>query len=399
MTRRCLFTKPSAVDIINNVMKKICITFRNISIAAIFVAASALSLTSCGKKSKESENTEPPAIEVEEAISDSVVLYETLPGSIMSAGKVNVVARVNGKILAQHFKPGQYVKKGQVLFTIESQTYRNTVERASAQLATARSQHDYYSKQTKAMKKALEADAVSRLQVDQAESNLAQATASIREAEAALSTARENLAHCSVTAPSSGYISAPVYDVGNYVSGEGAAVTLATIVDNANLEAVFSVSDSQYEKLQGTSDSFSNIIYRQIPLKFREKLPNNYTADLYYASPSVDEATGTLLLKGKVNNIDNELKDGMYVTVSLPTGTDPHAVLVKDASIGSDQLGSYMFTVDDSSVVRRTSVVTGNIYQDSLRVIASGIKPGERYVTKALLKVHAGEKIKPVITK
>lgn len=338
-------------------------------------------------------------VQVAEAIEDSVVLYKTLPGMISTESKVNVVARVNGKILAQHYRPGQYVTKGQKLFTIESTTYRNAVDRASAALATARSQHEYYTKQTAALKKALEADAVSRIQVVQAESNLAQAAASIREAEAALSTARENLSYCTVTAPASGYISEQTLDPGNYVSGEGAAVTLATIVDNSNLSAVFSISDSEYEKIQSIASGFNGKLYTDVPLSFKEHLRNSYSADLYYQAPSVDMNTGTLLLKGKVKNKDNELRDGMYVTVSLPTGTDPHAVLVKDAAIGSDQIGSYLYTVNDSSVVKRTSVVTGGLYHDSLRIISSGIKPGERYVTKALLKVRAGEKIKPVLTK
>jgi multidrug efflux pump subunit AcrA (membrane-fusion protein) len=102
------------------------------------------------------------------------------------------------------------------------------------------------------------------------------------------------------------------------------------------------------------------------------------------------------MLKGKVKNIDNELKDGMYVTVSLPYGKMPKAILVKDASIGTDQLGNYLYLVNDSNKVVYAPIEVGEIFRDSLRVVTKGVKAGDRYVTKALLTVRAGETVKPV---
>lgn len=363
-------------------------------------AAICISLTGCGsKKGTDADSKAPLKVQVAEAVVDSVVLYKTVPGTIQSANMANVVARTNGKILTQNYTGGQYVNRGQVLFTLESTTYRDAVRRAEASLATALSQRDYYSKQLAAMQKAYEADAVSRMQVVQAESNLAQAEASVMDAQAALSTARENLSHCTVTAPMSGYITESVIDAGNYVSGDGSAVTLATIYDNSALQAQFSISDSEYEKIVSNTGGLSDSLFRSVPLTFREKMRHDYTTDLYYASPSVDGNTASIQLTGNLTNRDNELRNGMYVSVSLPYGVAPHAILVKDASLGSDQLGNYLFTVDKDNKVRRTPVEVGDLYQDSLRIITSGIAPGERYVTKALLKVRAGETIDPVLTK
>lgn len=113
----------------------------------------------------------------------------------------------------------------------------------------------------------------------------------------------------------------------------------------------------------------------------------------------MNTATGTILLKGTVRNIDNELKDGMYVTVRLPYGVNPKAVLVNDASIGTDQLGKYVYVVNDSNKVVYTHIEVGELYQDSLRIVNSGLKGGEKYVTKALLTVRNGEEVKPVLQK
>lgn len=375
------------------------LTGRSLLYISLLTAVTAFAAGCDRKKDKNAAQHEVPAIQVAEATVDSVVLYKTLPGIIQSATTTNVVARVNGKVLSKNFTGGDYVRSGQTLYTIESTTYRNAVESAQASLASARSQYDYYTKQLAAMRKALEADAVSKMQVSQAENNLQQAASSISEAQAQLSTARENLSHCTVTAPSSGYISETRIDAGNYVSGEGEAVVLATIYDNDNLRAEFSISDSQYEELIGGMGGITAQVYRDVPLSFREPLQNGYTADLYYESPSIDQSTGSLSLVGTLTNKDNELKNGMYVTVSLPYDVNPRAVLVKDASLGSDQLGYYLYTVDSDNKVHHTPVKVGGVYQDSLRVVTSGIEPGQRYVTKALLNVRPGETIRPVMTK
>lgn len=352
----------------------------------------------CKKEHKEApEGT--PSVSVAEAYTDSVTLYKTIPGTLVAGNKTDVVARVNGTILSKNFTAGQYVSKGQALYTIESTTYRDAVQRAEASLSTAKAQYEYYSKQTAALKKALEADAVSKMQVVQAQSNMEQAAASMRDAQAAISTARDNLSHCVVRAPSSGYITETLLDPGSYVSGEGAAVTLATIYNNSTLDAVFSISDAQYEELHTALGGLSDAIFRNVPLVFSEPLKNTYTTSLFYEAPTVDQSTGTLVMRGKVTNIGNELKDGMYVTVRVPYGEEPKAILVKDAALASDQLGSYLYTVNDSNKIEHTSVQTGDLYQDSLRIITSGIKPGQKYVTKALLTVRPGEKVNPVLTK
>ena len=85
----------------------------------------------------------------------------------------------------------------------------------------------------------------------------------------------------------------------------------------------------------------------------------------------------------------------MYCTVNLPYGSEPEAILVKDASIGTDQLGKYMYVVNDSNKVVYTHIEVGDIYQDSMRLVTKGLKPNARYVTAALLKVRNGMKINP----
>lgn len=370
-----------------------------IPVAAVLLSATAFSLSSCHSKEKKTAEDVIPSIDVALATTDSIVLHKTYPGYLAANQTVEVVGQVDGRLMSKTFESGKYVNKGQVLFTIDPTLYQDAVNRAEAELASAISARDYAKSHYEAVKKALEADAVSKMEVLEAESTYNQAEATIKDCQAALHTARTNLGYCTIQAPMSGYISDSYLSVGNFINGSASPVALAKIYDNTILFAEFEIEDSQYEHIVGKGGGINSPVYRSIPLEFSDKLKHQYTADLWYEAPSVEKGTGTIELKGSVKNMDNELKEGMYVTVSLPYGISPKAVLVKDAALSTDQLGKYLYVVNDSNKVVYTPVETGELYLDSLRVINKGIKAGEKYVTKALLSVRNGEEVKPVVEK
>lgn len=175
-------------------------------------------------------------------------------------------------------------------------------------------------------------------------------------------------------------------------------VTLATVYDNTSMEVTFSIPDGAYIEMF-TGDSRSAMDYSSIPITFSQGLSHDYSGAISYMAPSVNNATGTLELKVKVQNPYNELKDGMYATIALPFRNEPHAMLVKDAAVQTDQRGQYVYVVNSNDMVVYTPLSVGELYHDSLRVVEEGLKPGDRYITKALLKVKPGMKVKPTIAK
>lgn len=352
-------------------------------------------LCSCHKK-EESQGFGIPDIDVAEAFTDSVVLYKTYPGFLESGSNAKVVCQVNGRLLAKHYESGTPVKKGQLLFTIDPTIYADAAAQAEGNYQSAVSACDYAKSHYEAVKKAAESDAVSKMEVLSAESSWEQAKAQVRTTAAALNTARTRLGYCRITAPIDGIISDGTIGDGNYITGEGSPFVMATIYENSKLNAVFEIEDAQYERMVGRTSGINDPIYRHMPLTFRDSLIHEYYADLVYEAPDVNKSTGTILLKGKVENVGKELKNGMYVTVSLPYGRNPRAVLIKDASIGTDQLGRYVYLVNDSNRVVYTPIEVGGLYRDSLRIVNKGIAPGDRYVSKALLTVRNGEHINPV---
>ena len=356
-------------------------------------------ILNCGCSKKEDKKAtgqeQTPEVAVAEPQIDSVTLHKTYPGFIAADTQVDVVGRVSGTLQSVNFQGGQFVNKGQVLFTIESTTYADAAQRAQAALKNALSQKDYCAQRLAAMEKAFASNAVSKMDVVQARNDLNQAEAAISTARVELKDAQVNLSYCTVRAPGSGYITKSNLDPGNFVGGGASPVVLATIYDSRKVTAAFSIEDSQFEALVGGSGGTGSPIYRDVPLEFQEQLPHSYSADLYYTAPNVEKSTGTLLMKGVLDNPYNELKDGMFVSVDLPYGTNPRAILVKTASISTDQRGKFLYVLDKDNKVTYRPVTVGQTYHDTLSIIEQGIQPGERYVTDALLTVRPGMQVKP----
>lgn len=358
---------------------------------AVLVAAA----TSCHSHKDSDGEENLLAVDVAVPMQDSVVLHKTYPGFLISDADANVVARVNGTITAKLYDSGSYVAQGAPLFRIESTTYQAAVNEAEAQLQTALSNNEYCKRQYEAMSKALESDAVSKMDVVQARSNLEQSEAAIKSARAALTNARTMLGYCTVRAPFAGHVSAANYVVGDYVSGEGAPVTLAHIYDDREVLVVFTVEDSRYLEMT-QSQQGKEVDYSHVAVHFGDSVSETFYGPLTYEAPSVTKATGTVELRVTLKNPSGILKNGMYATVDLPYAVEPHALMIKDSAIGTDQLGKYVYAITDSNTVVYTPIKTGDLYNDSLRIVTGGLKPGERYVTEDLMKVRDGMKVKPI---
>lgn len=359
-----------------------------------------IGLAACsGSKSHSDNEKEIASVDVAFPVTDSVVLHKEYPGTLSAHQEVDLVARVNGYLRYSGYAPGSLVKKGTVLFRIEDTQYRDAVNQAKAQLSTAQATNTYATNQYHAMKKALESDAVSQMDVIQAESAMKESAASIQQAKASLQTALTTLGYCTVMAPFTGHISKSVYSDGAYLGGAGSPVKLATIYNDDYVNAYFAIEDAQYLEMINGSDSNDKIDYDHIPVTFSEKLPHTYTGSLNYMSPEIDSSTGTMKLRVRIENPYGELKSGMYAKIQLPYAVAPKAILVKDASIGTDQLGKYLYVVNDSNKVKYTPIEVGELVNDTMRIVTKGITPQSRYVTKALLKVRDGMPVKPVLTK
>ena len=355
-------------------------------------------LTGCKEKKDAGAMKGMPTlvISVAKPIVKDITLTKDYPGYLTTEKTVNLVARVNGTLRSVSYVPGGRVKKGQLLFVIEPTLYNDKVAQAEAELKTAQAQLEYARNNYSRMKEAVKSDAVSQIQVLQSESSVTEGVAAVSNAEAALSTARTNLGYCYVRAPFDGTISKSTVDVGSYVGGSLQPVTLATIYKDDQMYAYFNVADNQWLEMSMNNQQPTKELPKKIMVQLGKEGTESYPATLDYLSPNVDLNTGTLMVRANFDNPQGVLKSGLYVSITLPYGEADHAILVKEASIGTDQLGKFLYAVNDSDIVHYRHIEIGQLINDTLRQVLGGLSPQERYVTEALMKVRDGMKIKPI---
>lgn len=366
---------------------------KSICIIVIFGAL----MTGCAKKGT-SSGMEVLPIEVARPTVKDVTLTREYPGYLTAETTIDVVGRVNGTLLKKNYVSGQRVKKGQTLFVIEPTLYEDVLKQAQAALKTAQANLEYAQNNYERMKEAVKSDAVSRIQFLQAESNVATCEAAVSNAEAQLQTARTNLGYCYVKAPMDGVADLAEYSEGAYISGEGSPVKLTTIYKDDHMYAYFDISDNQYLTYELLRDAKTKIPGEShvVTLSLGADGAKTWQGKLDYISPNVSLTTGTMRLRADLENFDGVLKPGLYVSVNLPYAIADKAILVDNASIGTDQLGKFLYVVNDSNVVNVRHVELGQLLEGNRRIVTSGLSPDERYVTKALLKVRQGMKIQPV---
>ena len=355
-------------------------------------------LTGCKEKKDTGAMKGMPtlAISVAKPIVKDITLTKDYPGYLTTEKTVNLVARVNGTLQSVSYAPGGRVKKGQLLFVIEPTLYNDKVAQAEAELKTAQAQLEYARNNYSRMKEAVKSDAVSQIQVLQSESSVTEGVAAVSNAEAALRTARTNLGYCYVRAPFDGTISKSTVDIGSYVGGSLQPVTLATIYKDDQMYAYFNVADNQWLEMSMNNQQPTKDLPKKIMVQLGKEGTESYPATLDYLSPNVDLNTGTLMVRANFDNPQGVLKSGLYVSITLPYGEADHAILVKEASIGTDQLGKFLYAVNDSDIVHYRHIEIGQLINDTLRQVLGGLSPQERYVTEALMKVRDGMKIKPI---
>lgn len=364
------------------------------NVVAVFITA--LLFLSCQNKDTAGDTASvAPSISVAQALEDSVTLFASYPGYLEAADYVDLVARVSGYQEASRYVAGGRVSKGDTLFIIEPAQYIDAVAQAEAALATAQAEFYYAENNFKRMKDVQNSNAISEIDLIRAEAAYYQSEAAIKTAEAALQSARTQLSYCYVVAPFSGRPTSSTYGNGDYLR---AGEKLATLYRDNKMFAYFSIDDAQYMRLiQNLKNDRTKLAADDVRLSFSEPLPHDYIGHIDYVAPNLDLNTGTLRIRVLVDNPYGELKHGMFTTVHMPYSRREKAIMVRDASIGTDQVGKYIFVVNDSNRVEMRHIEIGEAYQDSMRIVTSGLQPGEMYVTRALQKVREGMTINPVV--
>jgi membrane fusion protein, multidrug efflux system len=363
--------------------------------AAALALAAAVGLAGCGdgRGDAKAQAGPPPAppVSVAAAIEKDVIESDEFPGRVEAIESVGVRARINGYLQSIHFKPGAEVKKGDLLFQIDPRPFEAQVAAAESQISAARSQLDL-ARTELARNEQMWADrATSKREFDDATTRVRTLEAQLKSNEAALATARLNLAYTRVTAPISGRVGKAEITVGNLVQGEMPPSPLLTTVVSINPVYVsFQADEGAY--LKYISGARSGVLAVAVGLADEDGFP--HAGKLEFVDNQIDPASGTVRMRATVDN-SGRFTPGLFARVKLGDTAKPRkAVLVADRAIGTDQSKRYVLVVDAESKAVYREVKIGRLV-DGLRVIESGLKPGEVIVVNGLQRVRPGAPVAP----
>ena len=339
----------------------------------------------------------PPKVEVAPPVQRAITRYLETTGNTAPIKSVDLVARVQGFLQSINYQDGTFVKQGTTLFTIEPETYKLKLDQAQAAevgaQATVKQAEADYKRQVDLVQR----QAVSQATLDTSTSTRDNAQASLQQAQANTRIAEVNYGYTNVTAPFDGIVSSHLVSVGELV-GAASPTQLATIVALDPIYVNFNVNEQDVLRVreEARKRGMTSNDLKQLPVEVGLQTETGFPhkGKLDYASPTLNQSTGTLAVRGVLPNPDRVLLPGFYVRVRVPFDQQQDALLVPDVALGSDQSGRYLLVVNGDNVVEQRKVQTGQLEGD-LRVIESGLKPDDRVVTAGLLRAIPGQKVDP----
>jgi len=339
----------------------------------------------------------PPKVVVAQPLQQQVPLFVELTGNLKAFNEVKLEARVQGFLEQQKYVDGATVKKGDLLFVIQQNTYQAQLDQAKASLeadkaAQANAQVEYTRQSTLGQQQF-----ASQSRVDDAKTKLAQTSAAVLGSQANLEVATINLGYTEVTAPFDGLASRHLVSVGALV-GVAGPTELASVVQIDPIYVYFDVAETVVQRVkealnkQGKTFLDVHDIPVEIGLQIEQGYPHKGVID--YVAPQIDASTGTLQVRGIFENKDYGLLPGMFARVRVPIRRPEPALLIPDTALGTNQLGRYLLVVNKDNVVEQRTVTIGQV-DSGLRVIESGIKPDDWVIIDGIQRAIPSSKVEP----
>jgi RND family efflux transporter MFP subunit len=363
--------------------------------AAVFTAVILVQFAGCsrGETATPTAAAPAPSATVATVVSRQISDFDEFTGRFEAVERVEMRPRVSGYIATVNFVQGREVAKGDVLFVIDPRPYEAELKQAQAQLAQARSQLTLATSEQDRANKLLGAHAISREELESRDAALSQANANVAGAQAAVDTAALNLSFTRVTAPITGVVSRAEITAGNLVTG---GQTLLTTVVSVDPIYVSFQGDEQgflnfmnYARKGGEADVTHPVF---VGLANEEGYPHQ--GAIAFVDNEIDAATGTVRVRGRLENHDRQFTPGMFARVKITSAKTFPALLINDSAVGTDQGLKYVLRVGRDNSVEYRQVKLGPVV-DGLRVVREGLNVGDTIVVNGLQHVRAGMTITP----
>jgi len=368
--------------------------------AAVLLCAFATLVASCGESQKPPAPP-PPAVTVAEPVKRTVTDFDEYVGRFTAVNSVEVRARVSGYLDGVHFKDGQIVKQGDLLFTIDKRPFQNTLDQARANLVQAKSNLSFTESDFTRGQQLVRDKTITDQTFEQRSQAYRNAQAAVSNNEAAVRQAELDIQFTELRAPIDGRIGARQVTSGNLVTGGTAGNTtlLATIVSTDPIYFEFTFDEASYLRFERMSKTEKDIASRggdvKVALKLIDENDFDHPGQMDFIDNVIDRSTGTIRGRAVFTNPNNLFTPGMFARVRVPASPLYEALLLPDAAIGTEQARKLVMTVNAENIVTSKYVALGQLTSDNLRVIKSGLGPDDRVIVNGLMRARAGQKVTP----
>ena len=324
----------------------------------------------------------PPEVDVIAVSRGNATLTQNLPGRVQAYRTAQVRARVEGVIEKRLFVEGSEVRAGAPLFRIDSRTYQATVESARADLAMAKQTVERY-------KPLIEIKAVSQQEFDLA-------SLKVKQSEATLSRAEEDVRNANVPAAISGHIGRALVTEGALV-GKGDATLLATIDQIDRVYVNFTQSGTDLLRLRQAvkSGKLKRVDSVKVELLLEDSSVYPHPGKIFFTDLAVDPSTGAVSLRAEFSNPNREILPGMFVNIRFPEALAENVIRVPQRAVQAGAQGQFVMIVDKDSKAAPLPIKTSGMAGTDF-IVAEGLKGGEQIIINGLQKARPGTVVKPV---
>ena len=350
-----------------------------------------VSAIGCDKAPTKTPEKRSPEVIITTPTVAEVADFEDFTGRLEGLKTVDIRARVTGFVLTAPFHEGDLVHEGDLLFTIDPQTYKADFDLAAANLKLAKADLNLQQKTTARARVLVRQSAMAQEDYDTAMATSEKSQATIEAMAATRDRARLYVDYTRVVAPMTGRISRRFVDPGNLVNADNTILT--TLVHDDQLYAYFDVDERTYLDLIKAAGQTQGLSPTQLHFPALLKLANEeeFTRSglVNFVDNRVNASTGTIRMRAIFTNPGGALRAGLFVRIRLPIGAPYKALLVPDEAIMSDQGRKYVFVDNEKGEAAYKTVTLGQEIK-RLRVVKSGLNKDDRIIVDGLQRIRAG---------
>jgi membrane fusion protein, multidrug efflux system len=376
-------------------------SWRTYAIAAVAVAAAVatyLGLAPHRGNQAAALATPVPQVTVSEPLRRQVDSRAGFLGQFSAIDRVELRAQVGGTLTEIHFKDGQIVHKGDLLFVIDPRPYEIKLEQAKAALQTASARVELANAQLSRAQSLRRNEFATQETVDQRTSDQDSSQAAVADAKARIRDAELDLEYCRVLAPFTGRIGARQVSIGSLVAGSRASTSpttlLATLVSLDPLYLDFDMSESDFLTFSRERARTGGPLANKVVIGLSDESSFGREGTLDFIDNALDRSSGTIHARATVPNPDLFLAPGQFARIRVAIAPPTSVYLLPDSAVVLDQSQHLVMTVGPDATVKPKIVTTGDL-RGGLRVIESGLAPTDRVVIDGLVRAIPGTKVAP----